>query len=176
MLKQALCDALVGRDAELSALEDALLTVGRDRSGGLVLLEGEAGMGKTRLAHELADRAEAIGWTVLWGGCSEAEVALPYLPFVEALGNHFAQRSPAEIHRELGGAARELSLLFPQLELPDVEPPAGDPAQAKLRLFESVVAVLRAAARDAGVLLVVDDIHWSDASTRELLDHLARRL
>jgi predicted ATPase len=57
MLKQALCDALVGRDAELSSLEDALLTAGRDRSGGLVLLEGEAGMGKTRLAHELADRA-----------------------------------------------------------------------------------------------------------------------
>src|SRR5262245_358473 len=176
MPKQALCDALVGRDAELSALEDALLSVGRERSGGLVLVEGEAGMGKTRLAHELADRARALGWKVLWGSCSEAEVALPYLPFVEALGNHFAGRDPEEIHAELGGAARELSLLFPQLALPDSAPVAGDPAQAKLRLFESVVAVLRAAARDRGALLVVDDVHWADTSTLELLDHLARRL
>src|SRR5262245_50182759 len=176
MLKQALCDALVGRDLELSALEDALLTVRRDRSGGLVLLEGEAGLGKTRLAHELADRARALGWTVLWGSCSEAEVSLPYLPFVEALGNHFAGRDPAEIHAQLGGAARELSLLFPQLAVPDAAPAVGDAAQAKLRLFESVVAVLRDAAADGGVLLVVDDIHWADGSTRELLDHLARRL
>ena len=89
MLKQALCDALVGRDAELSALEDALLSVGRERSGGLVLLAGEAGMGKTRLAHELAERARSLGWEVMWGSCAEAEVALPYLPFVEALGDHF---------------------------------------------------------------------------------------
>jgi class 3 adenylate cyclase len=176
VLKQALCDALVGRDAELSALEDALLSVERDRSGGLVLIEGEAGMGKTRLAHELAERARALGWDVLWGSCPEAEVAVPYLPLVEALGNHFAGRTPEQIHGELGGAARELGLLFPQLSLPGVAPTAGDPAQAKLRLFESVVVVLRAAARDGGALLVVDDIHWSDASTRELLDHLARRL
>jgi class 3 adenylate cyclase len=176
MLKQALCDALVGRDAELSALEDAVLTVERDRSGGLVLLEGEAGMGKTRLAHELADRALTLGWTVLWGGCSEAEVALPYLPFVEALGNHFAARDPAEIHARLGGAARELSLLFPQLAVPDAPPAVGDAAQAKLRLFESVVTALRAAAGEGGVLCVVDDIHWADGSTRELLDHVARRL
>src|SRR5262245_49719283 len=176
MLKQALCDALVGRDAELSALEDALLSVGRERSGGLVLLAGDAGMGKTRLAHELADRAEALGWTGLWGGCSEAEVSLPYLPFVEALGNHFAARSPQQIHAELGGAARELSLLFPQLAVPNAAPAVGDAAQAKLRLFESMVTALRTAARAGGALLVVDDIHWADGSTRELLDHLARRL
>jgi class 3 adenylate cyclase len=176
MLKQALCDALVGRDVELSALEDALLSVGRDRSGGLVLLEGEAGMGKTRLAHHFAERARSLGWEVLWGSCSEAEVALPHLPVVEALGNHFARRTPEEIHAELGGAARELSVLFPQLTLSGTPPPVGDPAQAKLRLFESVVTVLGNAARDGGVLLVIDDIHWADASTRELLDHLARRL
>src|SRR5262249_1362602 len=122
------------------------------------------------------DRARALGWKVLWGSCSEAEVALPYLPFVEALGNHFAGRDPAEIHAQLGGAARELSLLFPQFAVPDVAPPGGDAAQAKLRLFESVVTALRAAAGDVGALLVVDDIHWADRSTRELLDHLARRL
>jgi class 3 adenylate cyclase len=176
MPKQALCDLLVGRDAELSALEDELLSVERGRSGGLVLLAGDAGMGKTRLAHELARRARSLGWDVLWGGCSEADVALPYLPFVEAIGNHFAGRAPDEIHAELGGAARELSVLFPQLASQEPAPAAGDPSQAKLRLFESVVAVLRAAARDGGVMLVVDDVHWADASTRELLDHLARRL
>ena len=79
---------------------------------------------------------------------------------------------------ELGGAAREAQpCSFPSSRWETARRPAGDPAQAKLRLFESVVAVLPLGGpRRRGAAWVVDDVHWADASTRELLDHLARRL
>src|SRR5579864_6029287 len=86
MIEQVVCPVLVGREEELSALEDALLTAARGE-GRVVVLSGDAGLGKTRLATELRRRAESLGAAVLWGGCSEADLALPYLPFLEAIGN-----------------------------------------------------------------------------------------
>lgn len=79
MLDRVLSPTLVGRDEQLFTLEDALLPA----HGGelrFVALGGEAGIGKTRLASELAKRDQRLGWEVLWGGCSEAELPLPYLP------------------------------------------------------------------------------------------------
>jgi len=175
MLQRVLSPVLVGRQEELSQLEDALLSVNRG-DGRFVLLAGEAGIGKTRLATELTQRARKLGCDVLWGSCSEAELALPYLPFVEALGNHLREQDPAVVRAQLGRTAGELAQLFPQLADGPPTPPAGDPAQAKLRLFESVVALLELWARDRGLLLVLDDVHWADSSTRELLDYAARRL
>jgi class 3 adenylate cyclase len=133
-------------------------------------------MGKTRLAAELAKRARRLHWDVLWGACSEAELPLPYLPLVEALGNYLSVQETARIAGLLGPARRELAQLFPQLGGDDFSVPVGDPAQAKLRLFEAVVALLAVPAREHGLLLVVEDVHWADSATRELLDHLARRL
>src|ERR687887_2025958 len=75
-----------------------------------------------------------------------------------------------------GGARLELAQLFPQLGGDEPAAALGDPAQAKLRLFEAVVALLAIPAREHGLLLVVEDVHWADSATRELLDHLARRL
>src|SRR2546421_445203 len=89
MLERALCPTLVGRDEQLFALEDALLAAHRGESG-FIALGGEAGMGKTRLARELAARARRLDWEVLWGACSEAELPLPYLP----LGDAGAARPP----------------------------------------------------------------------------------
>ncbi|HEX7309542.1 MAG TPA: AAA family ATPase [Gaiellaceae bacterium] len=175
MLDRVLSPVLVGRQDELSELEDALLSVNRG-DGRFVLLAGEAGIGKTRLATELSKRARKLGCDVLWGSCSDAELVLPFLPFVEAVGNHLGERDPAVVRTELGPAADELAQLFPQLATGPATAPAGDPAQAKLRLFESVVTLLELWARDRGLLLVLDDIHWADGSTRELLDYAARRL
>src|SRR5204862_47783 len=76
----------VRRDDQLAILEDALLAAQRGE-GRFVVLAGEAGIGKTRLANELVGEARRLGCAVLWGGCSEAEISLPYLPFVEAIGN-----------------------------------------------------------------------------------------
>ena len=146
------------------------------RSGGLVLLAGEAGMGKTRLAHELADRARGSA-----GTCSGAAARRPSWRCPTCRSSRRSATTSRERRRPRStpssAAPRASSACSSRSSsCPTAEPPVGDPAQAKLRLFESVVAVLRAAARDRGVLLVVDDIHWADGSTRELLDHLARRL
>ncbi|MGH3036973.1 MAG: ATP-binding protein, partial [Gaiellaceae bacterium] len=175
MLERVISPVLVGRQEELSQLEDALLAANRG-DGRFVLLAGEAGIGKTRLARELTRRARKLGCDVLWGSCSEAELALPYLPFVEAVGNRLGEQDPAAVRAALGPTAAELAQLFPQLADGPPTAPAGDPAQAKLRLFESVVALLELWARDRGLLLVLDDVHWADSSTRELLDYAARRL
>ena len=175
MLQRVLSPVLVGRQDELSQLEDALLSANRG-DGSFVLLAGEAGIGKTRLATELTRRARKLGCDVLWGSCSEAELALPYLPFVEAVGNHLGAQDPVELRAALGPTADELAQLFPQLAEGPPSAPEGDPAQAKLRLFESVVTILELWAQDRGLLLVLDDVHWADGSTRELLDYAARRL
>jgi class 3 adenylate cyclase len=175
MLQRVLSPVLVGRQEELSQLEDALLSANRG-DGRFVLLSGEAGIGKTRLATELTRRARKLGCDVLWGSCSEAELALPYLPFVEAVGNHLGDQDPPALRAALGPTADELAQLFPQLAEGPPSAPEGDPAQAKLRLFESVVTLLELWAQDRGLLLVLDDVHWADSSTRELLDYAARRL
>jgi class 3 adenylate cyclase len=175
VFERALCPTLVGRDEQLFVLEDALLSAHRGESR-FIALGGEAGMGKTRLSAELAKRAQRLHWDVLWGACSEAELPLPYLPLVEALGNYLSLQETERLAGLLGPARRELAQLFPQLGGDDVAVPVGDPAQAKLRLFEAVVALLAVPAREHGLLLVVEDVHWADSATRELLDHLARRL
>ena len=175
MLDRVLCPRLVGRDEQLFALEDALLAAHGGESR-VVALGGEAGMGKTRLASELARRAQRLGWTVLWGACSASELPIPYLPMVEALGNYLSSQDTARVSESLGAARRELAQLFPQLGDDEPVTPVGDPTQAKLRLFEAVVGLLATAARDQGLLLILEDVHWADTATRELLDHLSRRL
>jgi class 3 adenylate cyclase/tetratricopeptide (TPR) repeat protein len=170
---RALCPVLVGRERELTDLEDALLAA-MGGEGRMVLLAGDAGMGKTRLATELGERARGIGAIVLSGGCSEADLALPYLPFLEALGNHVAQVDVKALRQQLGGSAGELGNLFPRLGRVPTE--SGDPVQARLRFFEAILHLLEVIAGGSGLLLVVEDLHRADASTRELLDYLARRL
>jgi class 3 adenylate cyclase len=175
MVSRVLSPVLVGRQDELSQLEDALLAANRG-DGRFVLLSGEAGIGKTRLAAELERQARKLGGDALWGSCSEAELPLPYLPFVEAIGSRLGDQDPTELRAELGPMVAELAQVFPQL---GEAPPAvvtADPAQAKLRLFESVVGLLELWGRASTLLVVLDDVHWADSSTRELLEYAARRL
>lgn len=165
---------LVGRQQELSQLEDALLSANRG-DGRFVLLGGEAGIGKTRLSRELARRAQKLGCAVLWGSCSEAELPLPYLPFVEAIGSRLDEQDAEALRAELGPRVTELAQVFPQLREGSPPAAAGDP-EAKVRLFEAVVGLLELWARTETLLVVLDDIHWADGSTRELLEYAARRL
>src|SRR5205807_10173760 len=108
------------------------------------------------------------------GGCSEAEVALPYLPFLEAIGNHLFTVDADELRQKVGPSAGELAQLFPQLG--PASGGAGDPAQSKLRLFEAIVVLFRELARERGLLVILEDLHWADPATRELVDYLTRRL
>jgi class 3 adenylate cyclase len=172
-LARVLCEDLVGRESEISLLEDALLATLRG-DGGVVIVGGEAGMGKTRLVTELVDRARRRGCVVVSGACSEAELSLPYLPFLEAIGNHLAREDVSVLRERLGPAAEELAQLFPQMGRP--APAGSDAQQAKHRLFESILLLLRDAARSEALLLVLEDLQWADPATRELLDYATRRL
>jgi len=144
--------------------------------GRAVLIAGDAGLGKSRLCTDIANRAEALGTVVMRGACSDGELALPYLPFVDAISGYLVGIDKAWLRDQLGEARRELAQLFPQLES-DAAPDIDDPTRAKLRFFEAVTSLFHTAASSAGgLVLVIEDIHWADASTRELLDYMVRRL
>jgi class 3 adenylate cyclase/tetratricopeptide (TPR) repeat protein len=174
-MQRALSPILVGREHELGVLEDTLLAASRG-DARVALITGEAGMGKTRLAEEIINRARKIGFEVLTGACSEAELALPYLPFVEAIGNYLGRSDLEALRERLGPSATELGRLFPRLAGSQTQSAAEDPAYARLRLCEALTEVLNIPAERRGLLLVLEDLHWADASTREVLDFLVRRL
>ncbi len=171
-----LCPVLVGRDEQLADLEDSLLAA-CGGEGQMVVLLGEAGIGKTRLTNELERRALDRGATVMQGGCPEADLALPYLPFIEAVGNYLATVDLPALRARLGPAAQDLGPLFPQLGSRAGQPEAGgDVQEGRLRLFEAMLELLRQAAGTRGLLVAMEDLQWADASTRELLSYVSRRL
>jgi|tagenome__1003787_1003787.scaffolds.fasta_scaffold20989901_11 DNA-binding CsgD family transcriptional regulator len=158
----------VGREQELSVLEAALARA-ESREGTVVLLAGESGMGKSRLIGELSDRARRRGATVLTGECLElAEGELPYAPIVGALRSLVRERGP----EVFGAAHSELSRLMPELAPADAE--ASSEAGSQARLFEQLLGVLSALGQDGPVLLVVEDLHWADRSTRDFISFLVR--
>jgi tetratricopeptide (TPR) repeat protein len=163
---------LVGRAAELARLASAL-----DRAAAgepcAVMVAGEAGVGKTRLLTEFARHAEAAGGTVLTGGCLDVgEGTLLYAPVVEALRSLVAALDRDDLERVLGGARRELSRLVPELGGLGPEPVATAPS----RLFELLLGVLHRLAERGPVVIVIEDLHWADRSTRDLVGFLVRNL
>jgi predicted ATPase/class 3 adenylate cyclase len=165
----------VGRETELEQLTRlwAEATAGQRR---MALVAGEAGIGKTRLAAELAGRTHQDGAVVLAGRCDE-DLGVPYQPFVEAL-RHFCEHTPPDdLGTRLGRHANELVRLRPELSevLPDLPPPLqSDPETERYRLFEAVTEWLTAASRDAPVLFVLDDLQWATKPTLLLLRHVMR--
>jgi DNA-binding CsgD family transcriptional regulator len=141
---------LVGRADELAAL-DGRLAGARAGRGGLVLVDGEPGVGKTALAHSVVGRARRAGMRAAWGACLEGEGAAAYRPWIHIL-------------RELGESSA--SLLDP------VDPGVGV-VGSRFHLFDDIVETLRAAAATRGLLLVLDDLHWADVPSVRLLQALA---
>ena len=171
---------LVGRAVELDRLV-GLVGVGQEEpAGSAVLVSGDAGVGKTRILAELRDRAEAEGWRVLVGHCLDfGDSALPYLPFSEAFGR-LAAESPV-VARTLVEAAPVIARLMPARRvLPEQSTGAeAEPADAttidRPELFAAVHGALEQLGRSAPLLLVVEDVHWADRSTREMLSFLFSR-
>src|SRR5215218_5044310 len=168
----------VGRSAELTELHAALnaTTAGRGR---LVLVSGEPGIGKTRLAQELSTEAQGRGCLVLWGRCWEGEGAPAFWPWVELLGAYARSLDPQTLRSRLGDAAPDLAHLVPHIKsaLPDLPaPPPAEPEQARFRLFSGVTDFLTTVASVRPLVLVLDDLHWADKSSLLLLQFLVRQL
>ena len=162
-----------GRSAELAVLSSAF----SDAAGGVpgtVLVGAEAGGGKSRLVGEFAARVAGRA-VVLAGGCVELSAAgLPYAPFTAALRRLVRERGTAEVAALLGGQGPgELAGLLPGLGAPSG---GTDPDAARARLFELVLTLLEALAGQRPLVLVVEDVHWADRSTRDLLGFLVRNL
>lgn len=171
--------ALVGRGIELAGLERLWLQrePEADTDGSrIALLAGEPGIGKSRLAAELARRAHARGAIVLFGR-SPQEPLTPYQPFLEAL-RHYISHAPLDhLQATAGTRGGELQRVLPELRqrLPDLPPPAaGQPETERYRLFEAVAGLMAEIAASSPLLLVLDDLHWADRPTLLLLRHLSR--
>ena len=147
--------------------------------GGVFLLVGEPGIGKSRLAEELAARARSRGARVLVGRCWEAGGAPAYWPWVQSLGAHVRAAESETLRDELGPEAVDLAQILPELReiFPDLpEPPVLEPEGSRLRLFEAVGTFLRRLARTRPLLLVLDDLHVADEPSLLLLRFVAREL
>jgi DNA-binding CsgD family transcriptional regulator/tetratricopeptide (TPR) repeat protein len=175
----------VGRTEELARLAAA-----GDRAAAgtptAVLVGGEAGVGKTRLVGELVAAARANGATVLVGGCVElGGEGVPFAPLIEALRGVVRDLDEPALARLLPGRTRaELSRLLPELASPGAAPGAAGPALSTTpgpwseqgRLFELFLGLLERLGEERPAVLVVEDLHWADRSTRDLLAFLVRNL
>jgi len=169
---------LVGRIQEMDTLERALHSAQRG-AGQCIVIAGEAGVGKSRLLSEICRRAEVERFLILRGYCFEQDAAFPYAPLVDALRTHLARCAPLEINERLGHFAPEIVKLLPEmaLALPDLQPsPALDPEAEKRRLFESLIGFFIRLAAMQPLLLILEDLHWSDKVSLDFLQLFARRL
>lgn len=164
----------VGREreiAELRAAFDSALA----GNGRLTMLAGDAGIGKTRLAEELAAYAGLRGAQVLWGRCHEVAGAPAYWPWIQVIRAYAHEQDPDVLASELGPGAPEVAALVSDLRerLPGLsEPPSLDPEQARFRLFDSISTFLRNASTRAPLVIVLDDLHAADKLSVLLLEFL----
>jgi len=168
----------VGRSDELDRLRIAL-DVAREGRAVKFVVAGEAGVGKTRLVAEFTEAARGGGHLVLSGGCIDlGDGSVPYAPIVEALRTWARGASDAELETILGHGRSELARLVPDLgQVPDAGTAGGmNLGSAQGRLFELLLGVLQRLALSGPVVLVVEDLHWSDRSTRDLLAFLVRNV
>ena len=163
---------LVGRSGQLSALDTALAEAGRG-SPSAVMVGGEAGVGKSRLVSEFAGRSRGAGVRVLMGGCLELGAdGLPFAPFTSVLRELVRDLGAAGVAELLpGGSARELARLLPEFGEAAGPDEAGE---ARARLFEQALILLERLAGAGPVVLVIEDMHWADRSSRDLLAFLIR--
>ena len=203
---------LIGRVREIETMRSVLLAIegtthentgngsnglrtGLPKKARVLLLMGESGIGKTRLAEELSHEAHTRGWAIAWTRAYEQEGAVPYRPWIEllrtllqnipaeVLASHVGKRASAETAQPIHYAPTSLERLSTLLpELRDLFPQSGKvypqlpPEQERLHLWEATLGLLSQLSKTTPLLLVLDDLHWTDGSSRELLAYITRHL
>lgn len=162
---------LVGRDRELEAALAAVDSV-QQGEGRLLLLAGEPGAGKTRLAQEITLHLRNRGFLVAAGTCFEPRQSVPYYPFLDVLAELFAVAAP-HIRSQVPARWAQLGRLLPESGPAPPANPSGDQDEQE-RLFRSIAGFVQALAQTAPLALLLDDLHWADQSSLDLLVHLAR--
>jgi ATP/maltotriose-dependent transcriptional regulator MalT len=165
-------EQLVGRAAELALLDAALAELERGCFVGLEIA-GEPGIGKTRLLAELGARADRRGHVVLSGSASELDRELPFWTFIDALDDCLHALEPRRLRAVDEDARAELAHVFPSLGPTDSDGP--QPADHRLRTHRAVRHLLETLAAAKPLVLLLDDVHWADSGSIELLGSLLRR-
>ena len=165
---------LVARQTELDLLQNAFETM-LNVQGQIVLLAGEPGIGKTRLAEEFAHFAGVHGATVLWARCHEASGTPAFWPWSQIVRKSLHDKAAEQLIVELGSGAASIAQVVPHIRslLPDTPEPANlDSEQARFRFFDSVTTFLNRLSEQHSLVLIIDDLHWSDRSSLMLLEFL----
>ncbi len=165
--RPVVCPVLIGRSPDLAVLS-LLIEQAKGRRGQVALLCGEAGIGKSRLVAELKTEAFAQGFQLLQGNCFPTDRSCPYAPLLDLLRSIFLNSSTAQVEALVGPFAREFAPLLPDVihlfpDLTVLPPlPSLDPEQEKRRLFAALAHFFMSQAAEQPLLLVVEDLHWSD--------------
>jgi DNA-binding CsgD family transcriptional regulator len=179
MVSRVSSPVFVGRGDQLDGVVEALRRAAND-DPTFVLVAGEAGVGKTRFVEEVATKADDLGARTLIGGCVQmGDDAPPYAPIVEALRGLAAGLSQVDLGRFVGTGSAELAALVPGLvPTPQSSDADGEPGHSSSqgRLLEALVGLFRRLASERPLLVIIEDIHWADASTIALLGYLTRNL
>jgi tetratricopeptide (TPR) repeat protein len=171
-------ELFVGRERERVELDSALADAMAGR-GRMLLIAGEPGIGKTRLAERVAASAEERGANVIWGRCWEGEGAPAFWPWVQVIRSYMERCDVRALAAQMGIGAPHIAHIVPELRtlLPDLPPAAPlDSEQARFRLYDACATFLRCAAGDTPLMLVLEDLHWADKSSLLLLQFLAREV
>jgi len=175
-----LCPVLIGREHDLATL-NLLVDRAKSGQGHIALIAGEAGIGKSRLVAEVKSEALAHGFLLVQGSCFPTDRAIPYAPLLDLLRAFLTSHLSALPATEIEQLSQAFLPLLPDLghvladESPLPAKPSLDPEQEKRRRFEVLAHLLTAQARKHPILLVIEDMHWSDDISLEFLHYLARR-
>lgn len=173
--RRVTAENFIGRRQQLEVLDDVLVSA-REGRGDVVLIGGEAGVGKSRLVGELVGRAQRVGALVVTGWCVEhGEQVMPLAPLADVLRGVAASMSTEQLDEVFGRARVVLARLVPGFDPTGVSVGSDLPLPVG-RLFDGVLGGLRALSELRPVVVVVEDVHWADESTRQLLTFLAVRL
>ncbi len=173
-LPQTPAIGVIGRDREMAALSEALKRVTTGDGPEIVLISGEEGIGKSTITSSLARRAQAEGALVLFGRCDD-DLVVPYRPIVEALGHYLSDDDRAPLSEMSDGHLSALGRMLPDFrkrhpELPEAN--SSDPDAERWLLYTAVVALLQSASSTTPVVLLLEDLHWADRPTLQLLRHI----